>query len=575
MNRPQRRPPARRIAAKQPRASAVSRTYGRFFAETAALIAVVGEDGYVVDANPAFIAAVGRPLEDFKRSPLSTLSHPDDAEIAQGLTLGAPVTDGTFEMRLRTAEGHYGAFLWTAATDAKVPCTFLVGVLVDVAGRSAAQQRLAFLATHDALTGLSNRELAVDRLEQATYVAIRHDRSAAVLAIDLDRFKTVNDSLGHVVGDELLQAVAGRMDSCAREGDTVSRLGADTFLMVLADVADANDVAAIADRTLAAVSGPYTVGAHDLVVGASIGVAVYPGDGDDAPTMLKNAEMAMFQAKASGGGAVQFCKRELQDAANERLNLEHEMRKAIERREFVLYYQPIVDVDSARIIGAEALLRWRHPRLGLVAPDRFIPLAEDTGLIVPLGEWVIETACNQARSWERSAGRTLELSVNISARQFRERSLGDLVDRVVRESGVAADRVEFEITERVIMRDAEAAAGGLGRLKSLGIKLSVDDFGTGYSSLGYLRRLPLDTIKIDRTFIRDVTDSAHDETIARTIVGLGHNLGLRVIAEGVETREQLEVLRGLRCDCAQGYLFSKAVPEAEFERLLVGGVAGH
>jgi diguanylate cyclase (GGDEF)-like protein/PAS domain S-box-containing protein len=574
MNRPQRhRAPNRPI---RPTRAAVSRSYVRLFTESAAPMAILDAAGNIADANPAFCAAAGLTVDALARAPLSTLVAPSDRELARRLESGGVPPAGPFPMSVRRPDGRYDAYVWTSSCDEKSRCTFLVGHAdVDGSALSVAQDRLLYLSRHDALTGLPNRDVAVDHLQQAIYVAYRHDRTAALLAIDLDRFKAVNDSLGHAVGDRLLESVARRIVGPLRAGDTVARLGADTFLLVLADVADAGDVAAIADRALAAVRGAYEIEGHDLVVDASIGVAVFPGDGDDAPTLLRNAEVAMFQAKAAGGGAVQFCKRELQDAAYERMNFEQEMRKAIDRREFVLHYQPIVAVGSGAIVGAEALVRWRHPRLGLVPPDRFIPLAEDSGLIVPIGEWVIETACRESRSWHEETGRPLELSINISPRQFRERTLGDLVDRVIRETGVASERIEFEITETTIMRDAEAAAGGLGRLKALGIKLSVDDFGTGYSSLGYLRRLPLDTIKIDRTFIRDVTESAHDQAIARTIVGLGHNLGLRVIAEGVEDRAQLETLRGFGCDLAQGYLFSKALPASEFSRLVRDAAGTH
>ena len=434
-----------------------------------------------------------------------------------------------------------------------------------------AGKQLTYLARHDSLTRLANRELAADRLEQAMYVATRHRRNAAVLALDVDRFKVINESLGHAVGDELLRAVGARLASAAREGDTVARLGGDTFLIVLADVADESHVATIADRILNAAGAPYTIGTIDLVVTSSVGVSVFPIDGIDPSALMKNAETAMFQAKMLGGSSIQFYQHKLQHAATERLSLEQGLRKAVERNELVLHYQPIVEIESGRIVGAEALVRWQHPKLGLVPPDRFIPLAEDTGLIGSVGEWVMMTACAQARAWTERGYAAIELSINISARQFRDVRLGEIVARLVRENGLLPQRVELEITESAIMREAETADATLGALKALGIKLSVDDFGTGYSSLAYLRRLPLDTIKIDRTFIRDVTGNERDEAIARTIVSLAHNLGLRVVAEGVETPEQLALLKTLGCDLAQGFYFSRPVPASDFERLLAAG----
>ena len=580
-----RRRPPEAAPAQVKRPQSVARRYERFFAESAAPIAVVGFDGYVIDANAALVRALSTTLEDLRRTPWSTLAHPDD--LAAALRAARKVIRGRsasdVETRLRVGDAAYRRLVWTATPDEGRRCAFVVARVVQddrqdgehteglgpdpQARAQSIGQDVAFFARHDALTGLANRELAVDRLEQAMYVAQRHRRHAAVIALNLDRFKVVNESLGHAVGDELLRAVGGRLTSAAREGDTVARLGADTFLVVLADVADAGHVATIVDRLMNAVGAPYTIGAFDLVVTFSAGISAYPSDGEDSTSLLKNAEAAMFSVKAAGGAASQFSKRELQFAAIERLSLEQGLRKAIERGQLLLQYQPIVDMTSGAIAGAEALVRWQHPDLGLLSPDRFIPLAEDTGLIAPLGEWVLQQACADASAWSAN-GAAIDLSVNISARQFRDHRLADIVSRLLEEHRLDPARLELEITESAIMRDAESADDNLGALKGLGVKLSVDDFGTGYSSLSYLRRLPLDTLKIDRTFVRDLIENSRDQAIARTIVTLGRHLGLRVVAEGVEKHDQAQLLHGFGCDLGQGFYYSRPVAAARFEQLL-------
>ncbi len=548
-------------------------------------MAVIGFDGYFIDANAAWTRTTGCGVDELKRSPWTAVVHADDVAAAKAAARRVLRGRSAIDVvtRVRASDGDYRRLIWTATPDQGRRCAFVVArdapanerdertaieALRDRETRLAlAGQRLNYLTRHDALTGLANRELAVDRLEQAMYVAQRHRRHAAVIALNLDRFKVVNESLGHAVGDELLKAVGERLTAAARDGDTVARLGADTFLVILADVADAGHVATIVDRVIHAVGAPYTIGAFDLVVTFSAGISVYPADGAESTQLVKNAEAAMFGVKTAGGGATQFYKRELQFAAIERLSLEQALRKAIDRSELVLHYQPIVSMTSGTIVGAEALVRWQHPELGLLPPDRFIPLAEDTGLISPLGEWVLKDACRQASTWA-GHGANIELKVNISARQFRDRRLADVVSRLLQEHGLAPARLELEITESAIMGDAESSDDNLGSLKALGVKLSVDDFGTGYSSLSYLRRLPLDTLKIDRTFVRDLIENGRDQAIARTIVSLGQNLGLRVVAEGVERPDQADLLRVFGCDLAQGYYFSRPLAADRFERLL-------
>ncbi len=434
--------------------------------------------------------------------------------------------------------------------------------------KKRAEDRLGYLAHRDALTGLPNRILLQDRLHHAIVHAGRRQLHLGVLYADLDRFKHVNDTLGHAAGDQLLMTVARRLEESVRNVDTVARQGGDEFVVILEDMVKEEDVSDIAQKILTALAQPLVIGQSEVFVTASIGVSVYPRDGKDPGALLKNADVAMYRAKEKGRNNFEFFTQEMNYSSAEHFAMSNRLRHALERHEFRLYYQPRVDVRAGRITGAEALLRWEHPELGLVLPSKFIPLLEDTGLIVPVGEWVLRTACAQNRAW-RQAGYSVErVAVNISGIQFRHGRLESTIARILAETGLDPEGLEIELTESLVMQDVQATTTAIARLKQMGVGVSVDDFGTGYSSLSYLKRFPIDTIKIDRLFIKELTTSAEDAAIAKALIDMAHSLKIRTVAEGVETEGQLGYLRRRRCDEVQGNYFSVPVPAEEFAKLL-------
>jgi diguanylate cyclase (GGDEF)-like protein/PAS domain S-box-containing protein len=442
------------------------------------------------------------------------------------------------------------------------------GTGTDITEQKKIEDQIRHMAQHDALTGLPNRILLHDRIGQAIAQARRDGRVAAILVIDLDRFKNVNDSLGHQVGDGLLRTVAERLVACVRGTDTVARMGGDEFVVVLAELRQAEDAGQVAQKMLAALPQPINIDGHELRVTTSIGICAYPHDGEDAETLMRNADAAMYHAKESGRNNFQFFTRQMNIAANQRLLLEKDLRLALEREEFTLCYQPQLDLKTGGIVGFEALIRWPHAQRGMVAPMEFIPLAEETGLIVPIGEWVLRRACMQARSWQTLGYPRLQVSVNCSAQQFRLEGLVDMVARTLRETGLPASSLELELTESIIVEHTEHVMARFKALDEMGVKLSIDDFGTGYSSLGYLKRFPIHELKIDRSFVRDVGTDPDDAAIVSAIIVMAHGLGLQVVAEGVETAEQLAFLKKVGCDWAQGYYFSRPLPAEEIEPLL-------
>jgi diguanylate cyclase (GGDEF)-like protein len=430
------------------------------------------------------------------------------------------------------------------------------------------QLQIEHQANYDALTGLPNRTLLHDRLRQAVY-AQRNVRAIAVVCIDLDHFKFVNDSLGHSAGDEMLKRMAERFRSVLRDGDTVARLSGDEFVLILNDQNNEEVVFRAMQRIAQRVCEPMNIAGKDLYITCSAGVSLFPQDGPDVETLLKNADVAMYRAKEAGRNNFQFFTTEMNELVNERLQLEASLRGALERREFLLHYQQKVNLKTGAIFGSEALLRWNHPEWGLVRPARFIPVAEETGLIVQIGEWVVEEACRQYRAWQDEGLEPGAVSVNLSARQFRQEGLVRAASRILVETGLDPSALEMEITESMVMHNAEAAIAVLQGLKSLGITLSVDDFGTGYSSLAYLKDLPIDTLKIDRSFVREIRGGSETEgVLAQAIISLGHALDLKVIAEGVETDAQVRFLAKHRCDFVQGFYYGEPVPPADFARLL-------
>jgi diguanylate cyclase (GGDEF)-like protein len=431
--------------------------------------------------------------------------------------------------------------------------------------RKRYQEELERQANYDALTGLPNRHLLNDRLKQAV-ISQRTPRSVAVVFIDLDHFKVINDSLGHDFGDEVLRQIGERLQSSVRDGDTVARLGGDEFVLILNDQTREDLIFRSMRRIIARIGEPMMVAGHELNIGCSAGISIYPQDGTDANTLLKNADGAMYRAKSQGRSTINFFTAEMNDLANERLSMEHSLRRAIERNELILHYQPRVNMRTGAVDGVEALVRWQHPERGLVMPDRFIPLAEETGLIVPIGEWVLQAACAQGREWRRRGFPPIVVSVNLSSRQLWTGGLVRIVGDIMIESGMS-DHLELELTESMVMHDVESVVATLQTLRAIGVQLSLDDFGTGYSSLSYLRRLPLSALKIDGSFVRDIeaTGGTDDGVLAKAIISLAHSLKFKVVGEGVETQAQYDFLKRNDCDEMQGFFYSPPVSAPECE----------
>ncbi len=434
------------------------------------------------------------------------------------------------------------------------------------------EERLNYLAYFDVLTGLPNRNLLHDRLAQAISHSKRLNCMAAVAFIDLDHFKLINDSMGHNVGDQLLKNISKRLAGCLRDGDTIARLGGDEFVMVLPELTDMDSSTQIMQRILASTSEPVDAGGHEYNTACSIGVALYPQDGEDVETLLKHADAAMYRAKESGRNTFRFYADEMNVKINERLAVSGNLRRAIERNELFLNYQPQVDLRTGRIVGAEALVRWRNPELGLVSPARFIPLAEESDLILSIGEWVMREACAQNKAWQDLGLPAVKISVNVSSRQFRQASLPEITAMALSDSGLHPRYLDLELTESVVMHNVAEVIATMRKFQSMQVELSIDDFGTGYSSLSYLKRFPVAKLKIDQSFVRDIATDPDDAAITQAVISLGHSLGLKVIAEGVETAEQLEFLRTRGGDEAQGYYFSKPVESDALSALLrIGG----
>ena len=447
----------------------------------------------------------------------------------------------------------------------------LANILATAIDRKTTEERLTYLAQFDPLTELPNRNLFLDRLRQAMEHAQRKRGQVGVVFADLDRFKIVNDTMGHSTGDRLLIKVAERLQQCVRSCDTVARLGGDEFAFILSDLAEAQDATVVAEKVIASLLMPFELEAQEIYVSASLGISIYPGDGTDADSLLRNADTAMFQAKEQGPAIYQFYLPQMNERAVARLKIETQLRGALARHEFVLHYQPKASLVSGEITGFEALLRWQHPAHGLVPPLQFISVLEETGLIVSVGEWVVRTVCEQIKKWQGQGLVIHPISINLSARQFQQQDLDSVIGKTLQITQIDPHLLEFELTESVLMKEAEMAANALQNLKAFGVQISMDDFGTGYSSLAYLKRFPLDVLKIDRAFIRDVTTDPDDATIAVAMIKLAHSLGLRVVAEGVETRAQLDFLIKHGCDEMQGYYFSRPLPLESASQALIDG----
>ena len=511
--------------------------------------------------------------------------HPEDrSRVAAGVHafVNAHAKFWSDEYRYCRADGSYALVVDRGfiLRDDQNNAVRMISSMMDVTERKQAEEKINYLSYHDSLTGLPNRALFEDRLPQALSLAQRNEQMVAVLFLDLDRFKNVNDTLGHTVGDKLICGVAERLKSCLRGSDTVARFSGDGFALLLTQISRTEDAVRIARRAensgveyaqsiLDALKSPFDFDGQELYVTASLGIGVYPHDGKDSQALLRNAGAALSHVKEQGGNGYRFYAEDMNAKALQQLTLENDLRRAIEREEFVLYFQPQVDINSGRILAVEALIRWQHPDLGFVSPADFIPLAEGNGLIVPIGEWTLRTACAQVKRWQEDGLPPIRMSVNLSARQFEQPDLLDTVARALREAELDPTFLEFEITESAVMKNAERAIDIMHRLKEMQIQIAIDDFGSGYSSLSYLKRFPIDRLKIDQSFVREATTDPTDVAIIMAIITLAQNLKLKVIAEGVETEEQLRLLHSLNCDEIQGYLFSKPLPADALKRLLL------
>jgi diguanylate cyclase (GGDEF)-like protein/PAS domain S-box-containing protein len=521
-------------------------------------------DGRVLDCNDACARILGFSSRDELLAGSAHDFYFDHAErqrVVQILREQKQISN--LEQRMRRADG---TAVWVLENVSLLEGDILEGTLIDITDRKRSQEQMEYQAYHDALTGLPNRLLFRDRITVALAHAKRGSRMSAVMFLDLDQFKLVNDTLGHTVGDRLLQVIGSRLVTCVRAEDTVARMGGDEFTILLADLNDRRGAAAVAQKVLEAIRQPVHVDEHELYVTTSIGIAIFPDDGEDAESVLKNADRAMYRAKEVGRDNFQYATPARFEAADGRLALERKLRHALEREEFVIHYQPMVEIATGRVVGAEALVRWEDPEMGLVPPEEFIPIAEETQLIVPLGAWVLRTAITQMKQWHDAGHSWLRVAVNLSPRQFQDRELVTVVERILAETGFPAKFLDLEITESTAMQNAELSLAILNRLKEMGVHISIDDFGTGYSSLSYLKRFPIDTVKIDQDFVRDLTTD--DAAIISAVISMARALNLRVIAEGVETEEQLAFLRREQCAEMQGFLYSRPLAPAEFLKAL-------
>lgn len=536
-------------------------------------IMITDAEGVIQSVNPAFTTITGyRAEEAIGNNPRLLQSGRQDSEFYQNMwQLLAEKGEWHGEIWNRRKSGEiYPEWLSiTAIHNIYGNTTQYVSLFIDITEQKANEAKIEHQAYYDTLTDLPNRLLFNERLAMALIKAQRMQWMAAVMFLDLDRFKTINDSLGHHVGDQLLVVVANRLRAAIRDEDLVARMGGDEFTLLLPKINSRKDAEKVADKILHGFSAPISVEGHTLYVTPSIGIALYPDDGEIAETLMKNSDTAMYCTKGEGGNHYHLYQSTMNGEAVQRLAIENDLHGALERHELELYYQPQVDLLSGEIVSMETLVRWHHPELGLISPAHFIPLAEETGLILPIGEWVLASACVQLKAWLDAGLMVKRVAVNLSARQFHRQDLIAMVEKALSDSGLSPEFLELEITEGIVMNDVTANIDTLVRLKAMGVKLAIDDFGTGYSSLSYLKHFPVDTLKIDRAFIRDMSSDSGDEAIVSAIITMAHSLKLRVVAEGVEEKNQLDYLKTQGCDEVQGYYFSRPLPVDEMAKLLL------
>jgi diguanylate cyclase (GGDEF)-like protein/PAS domain S-box-containing protein len=551
------------------------RKLSRAVEQSANAVVITNREGIIEYINPWFSRITGYTSDEIigltPRILKSEETHPETHKRMWDTILSGKEWTGELHNTKKNGDLYWCLETISPLKNENGEVTHFVAVTEDISERKQNEQTIRHLAFHDSLTGLPNRRLFNDRLHQAVAMRHRKDNVFALMLLDLDRFKTVNDTLGHDIGDALLKAVGARLQGSTRQGDTLARMGGDEFALIALDISHPEDLARLAEKLLDILKEPFHLFGHELYVTTSIGITLYPNDAPDAEVLIKNADIALYRAKDLGRNNFQFFTGDMNTAMMHRLFLESAMRWAIERGELMLHYQPQADVITGKIHGTEALIRWHHPELGMVPPTQFIPLAEETGMIVQIGEWVLRTACVQAKAWER-AGVPMRVAVNLSARQFHQGDLAETIADMMREFELAPELLEVELTEGILMEDTTQTGAILDKLHDMGVQISIDDFGTGYSSLAYLKRLPIQILKIDQSFVRDIHTDPDDRAIVTAIIALAHSMKLKVVAEGVETQEQLAFLREYQCDVMQGYLFSRPVSGDEVLTLLMSDI---
>jgi diguanylate cyclase (GGDEF)-like protein len=544
----------------------------------------IDSNGYITYANPEAASILQGELDNIVDSHIHKFLTDPSEKIKEKNWKNSPILEKFLEKKIIRepdslfwrASGKSFPVSFTCAALNNNRESFIGGVIVfsDISIKKEIEKQLLQLANFDCLTNLANRAVFNDFLSREINQAERYNRIIALLFVDLDNFKVINDSKGHDIGDLLLKKVASRLSSCVRGGDLVSRTGGDEFAVVLSDIAKPEDAARVAENIQNSLRKVFRLGSYEIFVTASIGIAVFPGVGKEPEDLTKAADIAMYHAKEHGRNNFQFFAPEMQEKAMERMRLENDLREAINAEQLLLHYQPQIDAKSSRIIGLEALVRWEHPELGMIGPNRFIPIAEESGLIGEMGEWIMKTACQYNAKWQRKlkSPLTMTVAVNVSVRQLKRENFWKVIEAIISETNLKPENLDVELTESTVMDDPEEAIAVLDKIHGLGVKIAIDDFGTGYSSLSYLRRLPIDILKIDLSFVRNIGKNVHDETIIKTIIALAHSLDLKVVAEGVETQEHVEFLKKHECDVMQGYFFSRPLEPNMVNKLLAKGL---